>query len=63
MRHPYLYSPCSAVAIDGKTARRTHARGDGRKAIHIVSAWARENGLVLGQFKVDEKSNEPNGVR
>lgn len=46
------------VAIDGKTARRSHARARGKKAIHVVSAWARENGLVLGQFKVDEKSNE-----
>ena len=46
------------VAIDGKTARRSHDRRKGCKAIHVVSAWARENGLVLGQVKVDEKSNE-----
>jgi predicted transposase YbfD/YdcC len=46
------------VAIDGKTARRSHDRSKGHKAIHVVSAWARENGLVLGQVKVDEKSNE-----
>ena len=44
------------VAIDGKTLRRSHR--DGRGPIHMVSAWARENGLVLGQLKVDEKSNE-----
>lgn len=46
------------VAIDGKTARRSHDRLKDRKAIHVVSAWARENGLVLGQIKVEEKSNE-----
>lgn len=46
------------VAIDGKTARGSHDRIRGRKAIHVVSAWARENGLVLGQVKVEEKSNE-----
>jgi predicted transposase YbfD/YdcC len=44
------------VAIDGKALRR--ARSEGRAIPHIVSAWALENGLVLGQVKVDEKSNE-----
>ena len=46
------------VAIDGKTLRRSHNRAKGHEAIHMVSAWARENGLVLGQRKVDAKSNE-----
>ena len=46
------------VAIDGKTLRRSHNRFKDKGAIHMVSAWARENGLVLGQVKVDEKSNE-----
>jgi predicted transposase YbfD/YdcC len=46
------------VAIDGKTLRRSHDRRRGKSAIHMVSAWARDNGLVLGQVKVDEKSNE-----
>ena len=46
------------VAIDGKTLRRSHDRAHGKEAIHIVSAWARENSLVLGQVKVDDKSNE-----
>jgi predicted transposase YbfD/YdcC len=46
------------VAIDGKTLRRSHDRINGKKAIHMVSAWARENGMVLGQIKVAEKSNE-----
>ena len=46
------------VAIDGKTLRRSHDRAKGKEAIHMVSAWARENGLVLGQLKVNDKSNE-----
>ena len=46
------------VAIDGKTARGSHDRANGKQAIHIVSAWAVENGLALGQVKVDDKSNE-----
>lgn len=45
------------VSIDGKTVRGS--RGNGAKsAIHMVSAWANTNQLVLGQNKVDEKSNE-----
>jgi predicted transposase YbfD/YdcC len=44
------------VAIDGKALRR--ARNEGQTIPYIVSAWALENGLVLGQVKVDEKSNE-----
>jgi predicted transposase YbfD/YdcC len=43
------------VAIDGKTLRRSLDRLSGKSAIHMVSAWGRENGLVLGQVKVDEK--------
>ena len=46
------------VALDGKTLRRSHDRAIGKSAIHMVSAWASENGLVLGQIKVDQKSNE-----
>jgi predicted transposase YbfD/YdcC len=46
------------VAIDGKTLRRSHDRANGKEPIHMVSAWARENGLVLGQIKVEDKSNE-----
>jgi len=46
------------VAIDGKTLRRSHDRARGREPIHMVSAWARENGLVLGQIKTADKSNE-----
>lgn len=46
------------VAIDGKTVRGSHDRANGKKAIHIVSAWAVESGVSLGQVKVDDKSNE-----
>lgn len=46
------------VAIDGKTARRSQDAPSGKGAIHMVNAWATENRLVLGQAKVDAKSNE-----
>ena len=46
------------IAIDGKTLRRSYDSGDGKGAIQMVSAWATQNHLVLGQVKVDEKSNE-----
>jgi predicted transposase YbfD/YdcC len=46
------------VALDGKTLRRSHNRATGKAAIHMVSAWAAENQVVLGQIKVDDKSNE-----
>ena len=47
-----------AVAIDGKTVRRSHDRRAGQEAIHMVSAWASENCLVLGQTRTEAKSNE-----
>jgi predicted transposase YbfD/YdcC len=50
--------PTQVVALDGKTVRRSHDRGAGRGAIHMVSAWASENRVVLAQVKVGEKSNE-----
>jgi len=46
------------VAIDGKQLRRSHNKSIGKGAIHMVSAWATQAHLVLGQRKVDEKSNE-----
>jgi len=46
------------IAIDGKVLRRSHDKGIGKAAIDMVSAWATANRLVLGQVKVDEKSNE-----
>ena len=50
------------VAIDGKSLRRSMDRGKGKSPIHMVSAWAQENRLVLGQIKVDEKSNEVTAI-
>ncbi len=46
------------IAIDGKTLRRSHDHGVGKSAIHMVSAWASQNRLTLGQIKTEEKSNE-----
>ena len=46
------------IAIDGKTLRHSYDKEKNKGAIHMVSAWAAQNGLVLGQVKVDEKSNE-----
>ncbi len=46
------------VAIDGKTLRHSFDRAASKTAIHMVSAWANANRLVLGQVKVDDKSNE-----
>ena len=46
------------IAIDGKTVRRSYDEGKNKGAIHMVSAWASQNRLVLGQRKVDDKSNE-----
>ena len=45
------------VAIDGKSVRGSR-KGDAPKALHMVSAWAADMGLLLGQHKVDGKSNE-----
>ena len=46
------------VAVDGKALRRALDRGAGQALPYMVSAWATDNGLALGQVKVDEKSNE-----
>lgn len=48
----------AVVAIDGKALRRSFDKGRAKRAIHMVSAWATANGVVLGQRKVDVKSNE-----
>lgn len=49
--------PREVVSIDGKTIRGAKANGK-KSPVHMVSAWAEENNLVLGQVKVSEKSNE-----
>ena len=46
------------VAIDGKTSRRSGDKAKGREALHLLSAWATEQRLVLGQEVVDGKENE-----
>ncbi|HEY9630441.1 MAG TPA: ISAs1 family transposase, partial [Coleofasciculaceae cyanobacterium] len=46
------------IAIDGKGVNGSYDRSVGRKALHLVSAWASEHRLVLAQVKVQDKSNE-----
>jgi predicted transposase YbfD/YdcC len=46
------------IALDGKTIRHSFDKFTGQEALHLVSAWASESGLALGQVKVDSKSNE-----
>ena len=46
------------IAIDRKTCRRSHDAANGLGALHIVSAWASEEGIALGQVATEEKSNE-----
>lgn len=68
---PELFKACSGswvatlrnddpdiIAIDGKTSRSTHDRSQGCEPLHLVSAWAARQRLVLGQQAIDEKSNE-----
>jgi predicted transposase YbfD/YdcC len=50
------------IAIDGKTLRRSHDRQAGKKALHLVSAWAVENRVVLAQLATEEKSNEMTAI-
>ena len=46
------------IAIDGKTLRGSYNREDRSSTIHMISAYATANKLVLGQLKTDKKSNE-----
>ena len=50
--------PPDVVAIDGKTSRRSYQEKDAKAPIHMISAFAARQRLVLGQIKVNEKSNE-----
>jgi hypothetical protein len=54
--------PLDAIAIDGKTVRRSHDRSKGRAALHLVSAFATTSQLVLGQQAVDDKTNETTAI-
>jgi len=46
------------IALDGKTIRHSFDTLSGKPPLHVISAWASENGIALGHVKVDEKSNE-----
>lgn len=50
--------PKRLIAIDGKTCRRSHDASQELGALHIVSAWASEEGIALGQIATEQKSNE-----
>jgi predicted transposase YbfD/YdcC len=50
--------PGAWIHLDGKTLRRTRGQSQKLKALHVVSAWAGQSGLTLGQVAVDAKSNE-----
>lgn len=58
VRSVYDLTQGQVIAIDGKQSRRSYDRASGKSAINMVSAWASENQMVLGQVKVDDKSNE-----
>jgi len=62
MRAVCTVLPAEVVAIDGKTRRRSHDRGAGKAALHLVSAWAATNRLVLGHVPVAAKSNEMTAI-
>ena len=58
MKSAELSTQGEIIAIDGKTVRRSYDKQSKQAAIHMVSAFAAENGVVLGQVKTSEKSNE-----
>jgi predicted transposase YbfD/YdcC len=51
-------TPAEVIAIDGKTSRRSYQTKGSKEAIHMISAFAARQRIVLGQVKVNEKSNE-----
>jgi predicted transposase YbfD/YdcC len=50
--------PQDVISFDGKTLRGTAEKGIGLQGVHILNAWSKENGICIGQLKVDDKSNE-----
>jgi len=52
------YGEKEVVSFDGKTLRGTAEKSLGIKGMHILNAWSSDNGICLGQIKVDDKSNE-----
>jgi predicted transposase YbfD/YdcC len=55
-------TPAEVIAIDGKTSRRSYQKRGAKAPIHMVSAFAARQRLVLGQVKVSEKSNEISAI-
>jgi predicted transposase YbfD/YdcC len=62
VEHHFRVPRGQVIAVDGKTARGSGDGFRGQEAIHLVSAWASETGVLLGQRKVDAKSNEITAV-
>lgn len=62
VEHHFRVPHGEVIAVDGKTARGSHDNFRGQDAIHLVSAWASEIGVLLGQRKVDAKTNEITAV-
>lgn len=58
MQKVHTLTKGEVVAIDGKTLRSSYNRENRQSAIHMVSAFATGNGVVMGQIKADTKSNE-----
>jgi predicted transposase YbfD/YdcC len=58
----FTITPGQVIAVDGKTARGSRDEFRGQDAIHLVSAWASESSVLLGQRKVEAKSNEITAV-
>ncbi len=54
----HTHTKGEVIALDGKTVRHSFDVATGQAAVHLVSAWASEAGLALGQVRVDSKSNE-----
>lgn len=50
------------IAIDGKTVRGVARRSHGERSLHLVHAWCRQNGVLLGQVATDERSSELSAI-
>ena len=50
--------PLEVISFDGQTSRGTADKHNGIKGIHLLNAWSSDNGICIGQMKVDDKSNE-----
>lgn len=52
-----------AISFDGQTSRGTADKFNGLSGIHLLNAWSSDNGICIGQLKVDDKSNEITAVQ